>query len=233
MKILIIEDEPSIADNIALSLEREGFETNCAGTLAAGKLLLESTDFDLLVLDIGLPDGNGFDFCRDLRLTSQIPVIILTARSDEIDRIVGLEIGADDYVCKPFSPRELAARVRAVLRRYQAEPIYDTVQVFADDLEEDSPQPGLFINSEAFEVRWDGQLLKLSAHEFRLLEALASQKGRTFSRQQLLEMAWPEPQAAMERTVDAHIKSLRAKLRKVASKNLIITHRGFGYSLDL
>ena len=231
MKILIVEDEPSIADNIALSLEREGFETQCAGTLAEGKTLLDSGLFEMLVLDIGLPDGNGFDFCREIRLTSQIPVIILTARSDEIDRIVGLEIGADDYVCKPFSPRELAARVRAVMRRYQTtEPVFDTVQVMAGG--ENKPEEGLSIDSEAFEVRWDGQLLKLSAHEFRLLEALASQKGRIFSRQQLLEMAWSEPQAAMERTVDAHIKSLRAKLKKVAKRDLIVTHRGFGYSLD-
>ena len=118
-QILIIEDEPSIADNIKLALELEGFQNRWAPTLEEGQKLLEERKPELIILDIGLPDGSGFDFCRDLRTTQNIPVIMLTARSDEIDRIVGLEIGADDYVTKPFSPRELAARVKSVLRRTQ------------------------------------------------------------------------------------------------------------------
>ena len=117
--ILIIEDEPSIADNIVLSLEREGFTVFWAPTLEQARIFFEGEHLDLIVLDIGLPDGNGFDFCRELRVSSNIPVLMLTARSDEVDRIVGLEIGADDYVTKPFSPRELAARVKAILRRTQ------------------------------------------------------------------------------------------------------------------
>ena len=223
-QILIIEDEPSIADNIKMALELEGFQNLWAPTLEEGRKLFETHKPQLIILDIGLPDGSGFDFCRDLRSTQNIPIIMLTARSDEIDRIVGLEIGADDYVTKPFSPRELSARVKSVLRRTQ------------NDFELPCPSnqnEGLHINSENFTVSWEGEKLSLSAHEFHLLEALHSQPGRIFSRRQLLEKAWQDPNAAMERTIDAHIKSLRAKIRKTAGKDLIVTHRGFGYSIEV
>ncbi|NQZ56593.1 MAG: two-component system response regulator CreB [Lentisphaeraceae bacterium] len=220
-KILVIEDEPSIADNIVLALNMEGFSTHWCNTLQDAKSWLNVNEADLLVLDIGLPDGNGFDFCRELRQTSTVPVIMLTARSDEIDRIVGLEIGADDYVTKPFSPRELSARVKAVLRRVSPQ-TKETPRKSAD----------LQIDDEAFTVCWKGESIILSAHEFRLLHALASPSGRTFSRSQLLTKAWDDPGTAMERTVDAHVKSLRAKMKNVIGKDLIVTHRGFGYSLE-
>ena len=223
-QILIVEDEPSIADNISFALEREGFLYQWANTISRGRELFAEQNWDLLILDIGLPDGNGFDFCRELRQTSQVPIIFLTARNDEVDRIVGLEMGADDYVLKPFSPRELVARVRAILRRCSHQ---EPTQNSPSD-----QQKGLFINPESFEVFWNQEAITLSAHEFRLLNALAQSPGRIFSRRQLLEIAWEDPLAAMERTVDAHVKSLRAKLKKVVQKDLIITHRGFGYSLD-
>ena len=224
--ILIIEDEPSIADNIVLSLEREGFTVFWAPTLEQARTFFESEHLDLIVLDIGLPDGNGFDFCRELRVSSNIPVLMLTARSDEVDRIVGLEIGADDYVTKPFSPRELAARVKAILRRTQHQ-VNDTEAALPP-----SCLSKLKINPETFRATCMDQHLPLSAHEFHLLEALASQPSRIFSRRQLLEKAWEDPNSAMERTVDAHIKSLRAKMKQLTEIDPIVTHRGFGYSFE-
>ena len=222
-KILIVEDEPSIADNIRMALDLEGFQHLWASTLAQADEYLAENTINLIILDIGLPDGNGFDFCRKLRATQNIPVIMLTARSDEVDRIVGLEIGADDYVTKPFSPRELSARIKSVLRRTQ------------NSFEIESPKQAegkLKVDSNTFSASYEDQKLSLSAHEFHLIEALASQPGRVFSRRQLLERAWQDPNSAMERTVDAHVKSLRAKLKKTIGKDLIITHRGFGYSLE-
>jgi two-component system, OmpR family, catabolic regulation response regulator CreB len=222
-KILIVEDEPSIADNIRMALDLEGFQHFWASTLAQAEEFLATQSLNLIILDIGLPDGNGFDFCRQLRTSQNIPVIMLTARSDEVDRIVGLEIGADDYVTKPFSPRELAARIKSVLRRTQ--------NSFDCDEEKASSQ-NLKIDSQTFSASYGEHKLTLSAHEFHLIEALASQPGRVFSRRQLLERAWQDPNSAMERTVDAHVKSLRAKLKKSIGKDLIVTHRGFGYSLE-
>lgn len=220
-QILIVEDEPSIADNIKVSLAREGFETYVCPTVSEARAQLLAEKFNMIILDVGLPDGNGFDFCREVRVKDNIPIIMLTARSDEIDRVVGLEIGADDYVTKPFSPRELAARVRAVLRRAVPETPENKELQFPFEL---------VIDEDAFEVSINQQRLNLAPYEFRLLVILAGSPGRIFSRLQLLEKAWTEPHAAMERTVDAHIKGLRAKIKAAAGKDLIVTHRGFGYS---
>ena len=221
--ILIVEDEPSIADNLKISLSREGFEPFLCHTISDAREALASNDFQLIILDVGLPDGSGFDFCREIRTDNNTPIIMLTARSDEIDRVVGLEIGADDYVTKPFSPRELSARVRAVLRRTQAS---------IEKVDSPKVSSNIHIDEEAFTVSIDGKSLLLAPYEFRLFLVLADSPGRIFSRQQLLEKAWKEPHAAMERTVDAHIKGLRAKIKKAVGRDLIITHRGFGYSLS-
>ena len=221
-EILIVEDEPSIADNLKVSLSRDGFNTELCKTINEARAQLAGRDFHLIILDVGLPDGNGFDFCREIRQESNVPIIMLTARSDEIDRVVGLEIGADDYVTKPFSPRELSARVRAVLRR--TSPSLDKA------IEKKSAEK-IHIDEEAFEVKINDQVLDLAPYEYKLFVVLASSPGRIFSRQQLLEKAWQDPHAAMERTVDAHIKGLRAKLKEAAGKDLVVTHRGFGYSL--
>ena len=222
-QILIVEDEPSIADNLKISLSREGFEPCLCHTISDAREALSNREFQLIILDVGLPDGSGFDFCREIRADNNIPIIMLTARSDEIDRVVGLEIGADDYVTKPFSPRELSARVRAVLRR-TAQTVFKEVEAHGDT--------GIFIDKDAFEVKINEQTLALAPYEFKLLLILSDSPGRIFSRQQLLEKAWKEPHAAMERTVDAHIKGLRAKIKKAAGKDLIVTHRGFGYSFS-
>ncbi len=225
-RILVIEDEPSILDAISYALESEGFEVATSTTGGDGLALAAQNSFTLVILDVGLPDQSGFDVCRELRRSSTVPIIFLTARTAEIDRVVGLELGGDDYLAKPFSPRELVARVRAIMRRV---PPPSAARLTVD------PEQKLkfAIDSERCQVRYHGQLLELSRYEYRLICALIGHPGRVFSRAQLMDAAWEEPEASMERTVDTHIKSLRAKLRAVAPEaNPIITHRGLGYSLE-
>lgn len=229
--ILVVEDEPAIADTIVYALETEGFtavwKTSGADALAE----LAGSAVALVILDVGLPDGSGFDFCRQIRAQHDVPVIFLTARSGEIDRVVGLELGADDYLAKPFSPRELTARVRAVLRRANGNP--HAVHNGAPRTDA-SPPTGVWRHeAEKCRIVYRGHVLELTRNEYRLLATLLSQPGRVFSRDQLMEAAWDDPGAALDRTVDAHVKSLRAKLRAVAAADdgAIVTHRGLGYSL--
>ncbi|RBP39811.1 two-component system catabolic regulation response regulator CreB [Roseimicrobium gellanilyticum] len=241
-RILIVEDEPSIADNIVYSLESEGFAPCACSTGAEAIARLEAEDFALAVLDVGLPDTTGFELCRELRLIKDVPVIFLTARSSELDRVVGLEIGGDDYICKPFSPRELTARVRAVLRRADHRPKGAPVAAAASSSTESSPAVAaappeesatpVSVDETRCQIRYFGEVLPLSRYEYRLLQTFAKHPGRVFSRAQLMEHASDEPEAAMERTVDAHVKSLRAKMKTVRNEvEPIVTHRGLGYSL--
>jgi two-component system catabolic regulation response regulator CreB len=219
-RILIVEDEPAITETIQYALETDGFETVCLATGKPVLSLLEEQPIDLIVLDIGLPDVNGVELCKELREVHHVPVIFLTARKDEIDRVVGLEIGADDYVVKPFSPRELSARIRAVLRRTHrpAAPRSST--------------HGFRIDDSRRQISYFGTTLELSRYEYNLLKVLVLRPGRVFSRDQLMELAWEAPEASMDRTVDAHIKNIRLKLRAVTPDiDPVITHRGIGYSL--
>ncbi|MFC4160530.1 two-component system response regulator CreB [Chitinimonas lacunae] len=216
-RILLVEDENAIADTVIYALGREGFTVEHRALLREAAALLHEREFDLLLLDVGLPDGSGFDLCRELRGRSDLPVVFLTARGDEIDRVVGLELGADDYVAKPFSPRELVARVKAILRRGRSETVAAT--------------GGLVHDALRARITLNGQILDLTRYEYRLLAALLAEPERVFSRSQLMDRAWDEPEASFERTVDAHIKTLRAKLRAVdAECDPIRTHRGLGYS---
>jgi len=219
-KILIVEDEQAIADNIQYALETEGFETRCLLSGMQVLPLLNREAIDLIILDIGLPDINGLELCKEIRQCYSLPIIFLTARAAEIDRVVGLEIGADDYVVKPFSPRELCARVKAILRRTQR-PASDrlTMQTFQ-------------ANESKRQISYQGQRLDLSRYEYNLLTLFIHRPGHVFSREQLMEMAWDEPEASMDRTVDAHIKNIRAKLKNIApDMDPIVTHRGVGYAL--
>ena len=221
-RILVVEDEPTILDNITYSLGTEGFEPHGCATGGEARAALSRGPWALVVLDVGLPDVVGFDLCREIRRTSNLPIIFLTARASEVDRVVGLELGGDDYMVKPFSPRELCARVKAVLRRFSPAPA------------ESAPEPnGAFrIDEDRAQIHFSGVRLILSGTEHRLLRALCAKPGRVFSRAQLMEIAWDDPGAALERTVDAHIKSIRAKLKEVSrDADPIETHRGFGYSL--
>jgi two-component system catabolic regulation response regulator CreB len=219
-RILIVEDEPAISDTIQFVLESEGLETVRVGTGLAAAPVLSEGPVDLIVLDIGLPDINGFDLLREIRRTRSTPIILLTARTAEIDRVLGLEIGADDYVAKPFSPRELAARVKAVLRRSH---MASTA----------GPCNGAFtINTPRRAITFFGTGLELSKYEYEILRQLIERKGHVFSRDQLMDLVWEQPETSLDRTVDAHIKNIRAKLRAVRPDlEPIVTHRGAGYSL--
>ncbi|NOX98243.1 MAG: two-component system response regulator CreB [Verrucomicrobia bacterium] len=229
-RIIVIEDEPSILDNILYSLESDGFDVCGCPTGGEGEAEFKKNGADLIVMDVGLPDTSGFELCPRIRQSSDVPIIFLTARAEEVDRIVGLEIGADDYMVKPFSPRELSARVRAVLRRYQ--PVVDKSAEVSQT--ESNGRHGIpfQVDDERVQVTYFGDVLSLSSTEFRLLRILCRHPGRVYSRSQLMDIAWNEPDAAMERTVDAHIKSLRGKMREVREEiDAIETHRGTGYAL--
>ena len=184
---------------------------------------MTSSPANLVILDIGLPDMNGFDAFRKLRALSSIPVIFLTARNVEIDKVSGLEMGADDYIVKPFSPRELTARVRAVLRRTQPGN--------SNSVETDEYSAGPFlINLPAWTLSYHGVNIELTQHEFGILTLLLKRPGRVFSREQLLDKVWDAPEHRLDRTVDAHIKNIRNKLRKIDSQSdPIQTKRGVGY----
>lgn len=219
--ILIVEDEAAIADTLIFALHSEGFTTHWVSLAEQALSEQQSNPADLLILDVGLPDISGFEACKRLRRFSDVPVIFLTARSEEIDRVVGLEIGADDYVVKPFSPREVAARVKAILKRVapRTEPLAQT----ADSLFQ--------VDELRVQIHYRQQLLNLTRHEFRLLQRLLSQPERVFTREQLLDGLGVASDVGYERTIDSHIKSLRAKLRQVqAEAEPIQTHRGLGYS---
>ncbi|HSH53779.1 MAG TPA: two-component system response regulator CreB [Methylotenera sp.] len=225
-RILLVEDEMAIADNVQLALQRAGFDCHHEIYLTGARNHIQAHEYALMILDVGLPDGNGFDFCKEVRTYSEIPVIFLTARADEVDRVVGLEIGADDYVLKPFSPRELAARVSAILRR-RGPP---TIQASAPQL--NSTQ--LFnVDNALCRIYYQQTPLPLTRAEFMVLSKLISQPNRVFSRADLMQVAGLA-NASLDRAMDTHIKGLRAKLVQAGcAQELIVTHRGLGYSFNL
>ncbi len=222
-KILVVEDEPAIADAVLYALRSEGMDAqHCLlGREVAAQV--RAGGVDVVVLDVGLPDGSGFDVCRELRAFSEVPVIFLTARNDEFDRVLGLELGADDYVTKPFSPRELVARVRARLRRRAPAGTPDGWVV----------QGGFAIDREGHRIRFGERPLDLTRYEYALLAALLQRPGAILSRAQLMDRAWDSDADSADRTIDTHVKTLRAKLRAAgADPDPIRTHRGIGYSLE-
>ena len=223
--ILLVEDEPAIADTLLYALKTENFDATHVTTGQAALLHLEAHTPDLLVLDIGLPDFTGFDLCRKIRAFSEIPILFLTARDSEIDQVLGLELGADDYVTKPFSPRTVVARIRAILRRGTS----------SSKSQNESPSDLLHHSADTMSITCCGHPLDLTAHEYKLLAILLAQPSRVFTREQLLEQAWDDPGSAMDRTIDAHIKSIRAKLRSHSedAAETIQTRRGLGYTLIL
>lgn len=201
-RILIVEDETDLAQILAEYLQRDGF---VATTIADGLVAmaeLQRAPPDLLLLDLMLPGMDGISILRELRKTSELPVIMVTARSEEIDRLLGLELGADDYICKPYSPREVVARVKTVLRRTQAA-AGATATVAGSVLE---------IDAEALQACVGGRKLELTPKEFRLLQVLAARPGRVFSRAQLLDALYADNLEVSERAIDSHLKNLRRKL---------------------
>ena len=215
-KILVIEDERAIYDNISYAFNSDGIDTNWSSTGADGLKKLKEDNFHLLILDIGLPDISGIELCKKIRSFTNIPIVFLSARTDVIDRIVGLEIGGDDYVTKPFSPRELVARVKAILRR-------------TEKLENKFP---FEINEKKQIITYFEQSIALSRYEYKLLKVLIEKPGWTFSREKLMDIAWDQKDVSVDRTIDTHIKTIRAKLKKINSEiDPIITRRGLGYSI--
>ena len=222
--ILIAEDESAIADTVVYALRAESLAAE--HVLLGGAVVprVQAGGIDLVVLDVGLPDMTGFDVCRALRAVSDVPVIFLTAREAEIDRVLGLELGADDYMVKPFSPRELVARVRARLRRGSqgTPPRWQRRDSFE-------------LDREGLRIRYRGALLDLTRYEYGVLAALLERPGAVLSRTQLMDRVWADALDSSDRTVDTHIKTLRAKLHAAggrAGEDPIRTHRGIGYSLD-
>lgn len=221
IKILIVDDEPAIIDTLSYALRAEGFDCQQCTLGSQALKLLDSEPFDFVVLDVGLPDMSGFEVCKELRRHSQVPVLFLTARNQEVDRIVGLELGADDYVTKPFSPREIISRIRAIQRRIQ--PANDNI----------TPQTrtGFTLDRDGQRIACNGHWLNLTRYEYLLLATLLERRGRILSRAQIMDSVWQDDGESMERTVDTHIKTLRKKLKAYDDKEFIITHRGLGYSL--
>lgn len=225
-RILLVEDEPAIADTLIYALGTEHFEVTHSLTGGDAVASFAMKRHDLVILDIGLPDMTGLDVCRKLKEKSDVPVLFLTARDSEVDRILGLELGGDDYVTKPFSPREIVARVRAILRRANLNG--------EGRLKSDGSSSAVFQHDRAsMRIRCHGQALELTAHEYKLLLVLIEKPGRVFTRDQLLDHAWSDPGAVTDRTIDAHIKSIRSKLRhtKAGAEDYIQTRRGLGYLL--
>ncbi len=215
-KILIVEDEPKIAHLLADYLKASGFES---AMLADGREVVpwvRENRPDLVLLDLMLPGRDGMDVCRDLRTFSRVPIIMVTARVEEIDRLLGLELGADDYICKPFSPREAVARVKAVLRRTSEGQTMDA--------------SGLVLDEARYRATLNNRDLELTAVEFKLLHFLAGNPGRIYGRQQLMEKIYPDDRTVSDRTIDSHIKKLRRKIEAVDPKaNLIQSVYGVGY----
>lgn len=219
--VLLVEDEAAIADAVLYALRAEGYAVE--HVLLGGQAVsrVARGGIDLVLLDVGLPDRSGFDVCRDIRALGAVPVVFLTARNEEVDRVLGLELGADDYVGKPFSPRELVARVRARLRRHAGEGEPRRHGAFEHD-------------AEARRIRYRGHALDLTRYEYALLAELLRRPGAIRSRAQLLDRAWDDAPDSGERTVDTHVKTLRAKLRVLdPGSDPIRTHRGVGYSVEV
>lgn len=218
--VLLVEDESAIADTVIYALETEGYRVEWLRLGREGVERLGRGGVGMVVLDIGLPDGNGFEVCKLMRRFSDVPILFLTARNAEVDRVVGLEIGADDYVTKPFSPRELAARVKAILRRARGE----ASRIGAAEFELD---PGRAL------VRYCGKVLDLTRYEYLILKTLLHHPGQVYTRRQIMQMVWDHPLDSDDRAVDTHIKGIRSKLREIAPESdPLKTHRGIGYSLD-
>ncbi len=221
--VAVVEDEATIADILASYLQRDGFTTRCLHTGAEAEHWLADGRPDLILLDLMLPDVDGLTLCRNIRARSDVPIIMVTAKVEEIDRLLGLELGADDYVCKPFSPREVVARVRAVLRRSAARTGGRAAAV-----------PALEIDEEEMQARLHGIRLDLTPTEFRLLAVLGRRPGRVLSRANLLDAAADRDRDVFDRSIDSHIKNLRRKLALAAGdQDIIHSIYGVGYRLEL
>lgn len=219
--VLVVEDEPKLAQILIDYLAAEGYLSHWLRGGCEVVPWVRRHAPDLILLDVMLPGRNGMEVCRDLREFSSVPILMVTARIEEVDRLSGLELGADDYVCKPFSPREVMARIKAVLRRMERT---DPRQ---------RPGAGLSVDQERLEIRLDGKALGLTASEFRLLGALVARRGRVLTREQLLDCLHEDGRAVTDRTVDSHIKNIRRKISEVfPDRELVVSVYGVGYKAE-
>lgn len=226
-KILIVEDESSFSEAISFLLGKEGFETDVAENGRAALDLFRASAYDLVLLDLMIPEVSGIDVCRAIRTTSMVPIIMLTAKDSEVDKVVGLELGADDYVTKPYSSRELVARIKAVLRRGTAE------SIDADSNSAIQVAGQIRMDVERHQVTVNGDLINLPLKEFELLEFLIRNEGRVLTRGQLIDRVWGGDYYGDTKTLDVHIKRLRSKIEKdPANPQLIQTIRGLGYKFE-
>lgn len=223
-RILVVDDERDILDPLSYALERDGFDVTTAETGEAALERARSATFDVIVLDLMLPDMTGMDVCRTLRSESDVPIVMLTARDAEVDRVLGLEIGADDYVTKPYSTAELVSRIRAMIRRRELDRASAPSTLAT---------AGIEIDLDRHEVAVDGRIVRLTPSEFRILRLLAEEAGKVFSRSQIMEHLWRTPYVGDARACDTHISNLRRKIeRDPAHPTRLVTVREVGYRLE-
>lgn len=219
-KILVVEDEPKLADLLRDYLEQAGYEPHCLGDGREVVPWIREQTPDLVLLDLMLPGKDGLEICKEIRSFSSVPILMVTARVEEIDRLLGLEMGADDYICKPFSPREVVARVKAVLRRAGGQAV--------------PSRHGLSLDKDRFKVTLHGRDLDLTAIEFQLIHILAENAGRIYSRSQLMDRIYPDRRVVSDRTIDSHVKKIRRKIAAAApGEEWIHSLYGVGYKLEI
>lgn len=224
-KILVVEDEPKIAQLLADYLQREGYEVSILGEGTHAVEVIKDSAPNFLILDLMLPGKDGLSICREVRQFSQLPIMMLTAKVDEIDRLLGLELGADDYVCKPFSPREVVARVKTILRRTSAEP--------AASNEDELTYRSITLYPDRFQCTAAGNNVELTPIEFRMLQALVARPGHVFSRDRLMSVSYTDGRIVNDRTIDTHVKNLRKKLLSAAGgEDLFHSIYGVGYKVE-
>jgi len=221
-RILVVDDEESILKVVDYALSQEGFEVHTASDATGGAFLIDQVKPNLIILDVMLPGKSGLELAREIRETSDVPIIMLSAKGDEVDRILGLEFGADDYVCKPFSPRELVSRVKAILRRAGG----------GTGTTERIEIRGLVIDEASRQVQIDGSPVHLTSSEYGILTFLAKHPGKAFSRQAILAALWDESPVGDERAIDVHVHNIREKIEADPKEpQYLLTVRGFGYRL--
>lgn len=225
MDIMVVEDEPKIAQLLKDYLERDGYQVSVLAEGTDAVELIRERAPDFVILDLMLPGKDGLSICREVRQFSNVPIMMLTAKVEEIDRLIGLELGADDYVCKPFSPREVVARVRTIQRRLQQQPaVTNDAELSYRDIT---------LHLHRYECIAQGQRVELTPVEFKMLRGFMSQPGRVFSRDQLMDMSYPDERIVSDRTIDTHVKNLRKKLAdSFSGEELIHSIYGVGYKIE-
>lgn len=224
--LLLVEDEQSIADALIFALEQENYSVHWYALAHEALQCIDHHPIDLAILDIGLPDSNGFDLCKSIKAKMDLPIIFLTARQEEVDKLIGLEIGGDDYITKPFSLREVCSRIKVILKRYNRNvnhhaPLAKTSLI------------NCYVDEKKMQIVYFNTPLELTRYEFLLFKTLIQSPNQVFSREHLMNKVWHEPERSFERAVDTHIKTLRAKLKKIHQQvQPIKTHHGLGYSFN-